>query len=162
MSNGIDLTQIEGINRDTLLTFVCEVGLDLKAFPTAKAFAAWIGLAPNNKISGGKILSSRTMKKKNILANALKHAANSIGNGKSVLSHFFNRIAYKKGRLSAITATARKLAVIIWNMVTKKQNFSYMEEEKYKEQIRKGQVKKLIRKIKSFNLKPEELALIIN
>lgn len=78
-------------------------------------------MAPNNKISGGKILSNRVPKGSNRLKIALRQAANAIGNLKDThLSDFFKRVDYRKGRHSAVSATARKLAVIIWNMVTKK------------------------------------------
>jgi transposase len=78
-------------------------------------------LAPNNKISGGKLLSSKTTKGSNRLKIALRNAANAIGNLKDThLSSFFARISYRKGRTVAVSATARKLAIIIWNMIVKK------------------------------------------
>jgi len=119
LTGGIDLSSIEGIGRSSLMTILSETGIDLSAFPTAKHFASWLRLSPNNKISGGKVLSHRTNKGKSRLADALRHAANVIGNSvkKGSLHQFFNRIAYKKGQLTAITATARKLTIIIWNML---------------------------------------------
>jgi len=162
LSGGIDFSAIDGVGRNTLLTILSEVGFDLSKFPTAKHFAAWLGLAPNNKISGGKILSSHTPKWKNRLAEALEHAANVIGNGKSVLSHFFKRICYKKGRMVAIVATAHKLAIIIWNMLTKNVQFNYIEEAKYLDQIRKNNVRNIQRKIQQLGIKPEELAFATN
>ena len=84
-------------------------------------FQCWLRLAPNNKISGGKLLSSKTPKGSNRLKIALRNAANAIGNLKDThLSDFFKRVAFKKGRTVAVSATARKLAVIIWNMIVKK------------------------------------------
>jgi len=116
LSAGVDLSVIEGIGNGTLLAMLSEVGTDMSAFPTAKHFASWLHLSPNNKKTGGKIYFRRTQKGKNKLADALRHAANSIGNKKDgSLSQFFKRIAMKKGRVSAITATAKKLAVIIYN-----------------------------------------------
>lgn len=98
-----------------------EVGNGIYKFDTAKQFASWLRLSPNNKISGGKVLSSKIPKGSNRLKIALRNAANVIGNLKDiVLSKFFKRIAFRKGRVSAISATARKLAVIIWNMEVKK------------------------------------------
>jgi transposase len=99
---------------------VTSLGHDIHKFPTAKSFACWLGLVPNNKISGGKVIGNRTPSGKNHIAKALRQAANSIGNQKEhELTPFFKRIAFKKGRLAAIIATARKLAVIIWNMIIK-------------------------------------------
>lgn len=157
---GIDLMQIDGVSRSILLTIVSEIGLNIDKFPTAKQFAAWLGLAPNNKKTGGKVISSHTPKKKMYLANALRQAANVIGNGKTTLSHFFHRICYKKGRMKAITATAHKLAIILWNMLTKKEQYGYVSEEKYKEQIRNQQLKRMQRKIAEFGFTAAELVLV--
>jgi transposase len=121
---GTDLYQIPGVSHGTILCLLTNVGNDIHKFGTAKSFASWLRLAPNNKISGGKIISSRSPSGKNHIAIALRQAANSIGNQKDhPLTPFFKRIAFKKGRISAVTATAHKLAVIIWNMIVKKQSF---------------------------------------
>lgn len=116
---GIDLMRIEGVNHSTIMSIMSEVGPDgFEKFPTAKHFTSWLRLAPNNKISGGKLLSSKTPKGSNRLKIALRNAANAIGNLKDThLSDFFRRIAFKKGRTAAVSATARKLAVIIWKMI---------------------------------------------
>lgn len=115
-----DLFAISGISHTTVLCLLTNMGHDLHKFPSAKSFSSWLRLVPNNKISGGQIISNKTPRGKNLIATALRQAANSIGNQKDhELTPFFKRIAFKKGRIAAITATARKLAVIIWNMVTK-------------------------------------------
>jgi transposase len=76
------------------------------------------------KSTGGDIISSKTPSGKNLIATALRQATNSIGNQKDYeLAPFFKRIAFRKGRIAAITATARKLAVILWNMITKVQPY---------------------------------------
>ena len=94
MSAGVDLSKIEGVGKGTILTILSEIGTDLRSFPTAKHFASWLHLAPNNKKTGGKIISKRTQPGKNKLADALRHAANSIGNKKEGnLNYFFKRIA---------------------------------------------------------------------
>src|SRR5690606_13411460 len=117
---GVDLYAIEGVSSGTVMSFISEIGNDIQKFSTAKEFTSWLRLAPNNRISGGKIISSRTPKGKNKFAIALRNAANTIDRLKGgVLNAFFKRIAYKKGRAAAITATARKLAVIIWHMIKK-------------------------------------------
>ncbi len=158
MTGGIDLMRIPGFGANTLLVLMSEVGFDLSKFKTAKNFTSWLALSPNNKISGGKILSSKTFKRKNRLSEALQHSANVIGNMKNnPLSEFFHRIAYKQGRMHAITATARKLAVIIWNMLTKKEQFSYISNDDYKEQIRQYKIRKVRRLIKSAKISLDEL-----
>jgi len=122
MFEGIDLLAIEGMSYSTVLALMSEVGIEgLRKFPTAKHFTSWLRLAPNNKVSGGKLLSSKLPKGSNRLKITLRNAANAIGNLKesTPLRDFFHRISFRKGRVSAISATARKLAVIIWNMVVK-------------------------------------------
>ena len=162
LSGGIDLAAIEGMGPNALLTLIAETGLDLKAFPSAKHFCSWLRLAPNNKITGKKILSSKTIAGRNRLAEALRHAANAIGRMKSgALNQFFKRIAYRKSRLAAITATARKLAVIIWNMLTYKQEYKPADQSEYMNRIRGTQLKNLQRKIRQLNVKPEELKFVI-
>ena len=120
--NGVDLMKIEGLSHSTILTIMSEIGPDgFPKFETSKHFTSWLRLAPNNKISGGKILSNKIPKGSNRLKIALRHAANAIGNLKDThLSDFFRKVAYRKGRATAVSATARKLGVILWNMITKK------------------------------------------
>ncbi len=132
--------------------------MDLSKFPTAKHFASWLALSPNNKISGGKVLSSHVAHHNNKLAQALRRAANAIGNMKTgKLNQFFRRIAFKHGRMPAITATARKLAVILWNMLTKKEPYKYEETEAYNDRLRKQQLKNIQRKIRTLNIQENEL-----
>lgn len=157
---GIDLMDIEGVSHATVLTIISEIGPEgFSKFPTAKHFTSWMRLAPNNKISGGKILSHRTPKGSNRIKTALRQAANAIGNLKDThLSNFFRKIAFKKGRQVAVSATARKLAVIIWNMVTKKQAYKPPTEYLFLDQKRKmGLVKRIKMQINKFDIKPEDL-----
>lgn len=162
LTDGIDLSAIDGVSHNTLLAILSEVGIDFSKFPTAKHFASWLHLAPNNKITGGKIISSRTQKGKNRLADALRHVAVVIGHNLKggALHQFFHRIAFKKDKAAAITATARKIAVIIWNMMTKKTPFSYMNEEEYLKGIRVKQINSLKKKMKSLGIKPHEIGLL--
>ena len=107
---GIDLMAIEGLSHLTVLSLMSEVGLDgIRRFPTAKHFVSWLRFAPKNKISGGKVLSSKVPKGSSRLKIALRRAANAIGNLKdsTPLSEFFKRINFRKGRVSAISATAQ-------------------------------------------------------
>jgi hypothetical protein len=161
LSGGIDLMQIPAMGRNTLLALLSEVGFDLSKFPTFKQFSSGLGLSPNNKVSGGKVISSHTPKRKNRLSEALQRAANVIGNMKeNPLSEFFHRVAYKKGRMTAITATARKLSVIIWKMLTNKENYKPIENEKYKEKVRQQRLKNIKKQIVSLNINQEELVLL--
>lgn len=140
-----------------------EIGPEgFKKFKSSKQFASWLRLAPNNKISGGKILSNRIPKGSNRLKIALRQAANAIGNLKDThLSDFFKRVAYRKGRQSAVSATARKLAVIIWTMITKKVPYSPPTQYLFLDQKRKLRMVNRIKKnITKFDLSPEELGIV--
>ena len=163
--NGVDLFAIEGLSHATILSIMSEIGPDgFKKFKTSKQFASWLRLAPNNKISGGKILSNRIPKGSNRLKIALRQAANAIGNLKDThLSDFFKRVAYRKGRQSAVSATARKLAVIIWTMITKKVSYSPPTQYLFLDQKRKLRMVNRIKKnIAKFDLNPEELGIVTN
>lgn len=161
LSGGIDLMQIPAMGRSTLLALISEVGLDVSKFPTYKQFSSWLGLSPNNKKSGGKIISSHTGKRKNRLSEALMRSANVIGNLKdNPLSEFFNRVAYKKGRMVAITAMARKLSVIIYFMLNRKQAYNYMPNEEYKEKIRLQRVKSIQKQIVNLGIKQQEIVFV--
>lgn len=161
---GVDLMAIEGFSHGTILTLISEVGLEgIKKFQTAKQFASWLRLAPNNKKTGGKIISSKVPKGSNRLKIALRNAANAIGNLKdsTPLRDFFQRINFKKGRVSAISATARKLAVIIWNMITKSQAYINPEGYLFLDQKRKlGLVKRIQKQIIKFGLTNDDLEIV--
>jgi transposase len=159
MAGGVDLTQINGVGIATVLTMMAETGFDLSKFKTAKHFASWLGFAPNRKITGGKTMSSRTRKKTNPLAKAIRDAANAAGNSISRLGDFFRRLAYKKGRTSAITATGRKIAVIIFNMLKNKQPFCYEYSEDDQIRVKKAKVKNILKTLKSYNISKSELEL---
>jgi transposase len=162
---GIDLMRIEGLSHSTVLTIMSEIGPDgFAKFETAKQFASWLRLAPNNKISGGKVLSHRIPKGSNRLKIALRQAANAIGNLKDThLSDFFKRVAYRKGRQSAVSATARKLGVIIWTMITKKVQYKPPTDYLFLDQKRKMKLVARIKKnISKFEIKPDELGFIIS
>jgi len=161
MFEGSDLLAIEGMSYSTVLALMSEVGIEgIRKFPSAKQFASWLRLAPNNKISGGRILSSKVPKGSNRLKIALRNAANAIGNLKdsTPLRDFFQRINFRKGRVSAISATARKLAVIIWNVVVKQIPYNNPEGYLFLDQKRKlGIVKRIQKQIDKFALTNEDL-----
>jgi transposase len=145
---GVNLFTIPGISHNTVLTLMSELGEGIHKFESAKQFASWLRLAPNNKVSGGKVISSKTPKGRNALSLALRNAANTIDNKKEgILLSFFKRIAYKKGRCAAITATARKLATIIWNMIHKQTSFQPISEVIYNDTVKKNVIKNLKKKM---------------
>ncbi|MFT6982633.1 MAG: transposase [Crocinitomicaceae bacterium] len=155
---GVDLMSIEGVSHATVLSIMSEIGPPgFKKFETGKQFASWLRLAPNNKVSGGRILSSKIPKGSNRLKIALRHAANVIGNLKNASLHnFFIRIAIGKGRTAAITATARKLAIIIWNMVVNRQEYKPVNQYEFLDQKRKRIVREMQKKIAKFDIQTNE------
>lgn len=159
--DGVDLMAIEGVSHSTVIAFMSEVGAEgLKKFSSAKQFACWLRLAPNNKISGGKVLSNRIPKGSNRLKIALRNAANAVGNLKEThLSNFFRRVLYRRGRAAAVSATARKLAVIIWNMVVKGSPYCPPTTYEFLDQKRKRKVQEMKKLIVKFNLTTDDLGL---
>lgn len=161
MMTGVDMLAIGGMSGGCFLDIVAETGTDLRQFPSAAHYASWLGLAPKNKISGGKILSSRTPKRANRAATAFKQAANAIGNTKNhELKPFFLSILKRKGWNGAVTATARKLAVIYYHMVTKQEVFNYQTSEEQQAKKRTNTLKKIRKFIKELQITPEELELM--
>ncbi len=160
---GVDLLAIEGVSHATILTLMSEIGTGINKFSTAKEFSSWLRLSPNTKISGGRVLSSKVAKGSNRLKIALRNAANAIGNLKdTALSNFFRRIAFRKGRVSAISATARKLAVIIWNMLVKKVPYKPETDYEFLDQKRKRKVMEMKKLIHKFDITPDDLGLQLN
>src|SRR6266571_2173094 len=111
---GVDLTAIEGIEESTALVVLSEIGTDMSRWPSEKHFGSWLGLAPNPKKSGGRVKSSATRPGVNRAAQALRLAAKNLQRSQSALGAFFRRIAARRGLAKAITATAYKLARIIY------------------------------------------------
>jgi len=120
---GVDLTEVPGVNSLTAHTLLTEVGPDLHKFPPAAAFASWLGLCPDNRISGGQILSVRTRKVVNRLAGALRMAAQSLHRSQSYLGQYFRRLRTRLGTPAAITAAAHKLARVLYHIVTTRQPY---------------------------------------
>lgn len=160
---GVDVMQIDGVSYNTVLCLLTQVGNDIYKFPSSKHFVSWLRLAPNNKISGGKVLSSRTPKGKNRLALALRQAANSIGNQKKgPLVAFFKKIAFKKDRASAITATARKLATIIFQMIIKKEEFTPKAPQVISTKTKNKIITNIKEKVKQLKLTEEQIKFLFS
>jgi transposase len=149
---GTDLTEIFGINDSTAVEILSEIGFDMKKWPTAKHFTAWLNLAPNNKKSGGKLLSSRIPKKKNRAGQVFKMAAYAVQRSKNWLAIFYHRIKSRSGPGKAITATARKIAVIFYTMMKDQVMFKPVDPEAYTQTFKERQLIKLKRQAKTLGL----------
>lgn len=162
---GVDLMSIEGMSHATILSIISEIDPEgFQKFESAKHFTSWLRLAPNNKVSGGKLLSSKTPKGSNRLKIALRNAANAIGNLKNMhLSNFFNRVCYRKGRTVAVSATTRKLAVILWNMIVKKLPYKPATDYLFLDEKRKLKLVARVKKqIAKFDLTKEDFGFATN
>jgi transposase len=135
---GTDLTLVPGLNALTVHTLVAEVGPDLSRFANAAAFTSWLALCPGSKKSGGKVLSSKTRKTNSRLNLALRLAAQTLHRSHSYLGAFYRRLRSRLGAPQAITATAHKLARIIYHLVTTRTTYdeSVFRNEEQKQVLR--------------------------
>jgi len=115
---GVDLTQIGGIDVCTALKVLVELGPDLSKFKTSKHFCSWLGLCPGTRISGGKRLSGASKRIPNRVAHALKLAAQGLHHSQCALGAYYRRMAARLGKGKAITATAHKLARLVYSLLT--------------------------------------------
>jgi transposase len=112
---GADLSQVHGFGPYTVLRLLSECGDDMTKWPTAKHFTSWLCLAPGNKITGGRVISSKTRRSANRASTLLRIAAVNVGRTQTALGAFYRRLASRIGKAKAVTATARKLALIFYN-----------------------------------------------
>ena len=131
---GVDLTRIDGVDGFTALKVVSEVGTDMTKWPSAKHFASWLGLSPHNRITGGRVISSKTKASANRAAAALRLAANALHRSDSALGAFLRRKKAHLGAPKAITATAHKLARLICSMLRFGQEYVDAGAEYYERQ----------------------------
>jgi transposase len=149
---GVDLTQINGLGPSSALRIVAECGTDMTRWPTVKHFTSWLTLAPGTKISGGKVLSSRTRPSANRAAAMLRLAAVSVSRTSTGLGAFFRRLAARIGKAKAITATARKIAVLFYN--TLRHGSAYVDPgaNYYEERYRQRSIANLRRRADALGL----------
>ena len=147
---GTDLTQIHGIGPFLALRLISECGTDLSRWPTAKHFTSWLTLSPGCKISGGKVLSSHTRKTSSRLTVSLRLAAVTVGRSNTALGAFYRRLASRIGNAKAVTATARKIAVLFYNAMRYGLDYRDPGADHYEKQYRDRVVKQLHRRAAQF------------
>jgi hypothetical protein len=154
---GFDVTQIHGLGPYLALKLVAECRTDLSAWPNAKHFASWLCLSPSNKISGGKVLSSRTRRSDSRAAALLRLAAVAVGRTEPALGAFFRRLSARAGKAKAVTATARKIAVLFYNTLRHGMEYSDPGASYYQESYRRRVLTNIERRAKSlgYTLQPE-------
>jgi transposase len=155
---GVDLTTIPGISVLHVQTILAELGPDFSKFRSAGAFSSWMGLCPDNEISGGKVLWRGTRKVKNRVALGLRMAAQSLQHSKSSLGEFYRRMRTRLGAPKAITATAHKLARIVFHLITTKEAYDESVFAHAEERCRQRARKRLAAQASAlgFNLVPVE------
>ena len=153
---GADLTRINGLGLDTVMKILSEIGIDLSRFANVKHFCSWLGLCPATKISGGKVLSARTRQSANRVRQALKMAAMSLSHSDSALGAFYRRLCRRMDTPKANTATAHKLARMVYFMLTRGEAFVDQGQQRYEEQQRQRSIAALKRRAAGlgFQLQP--------
>jgi transposase len=146
---GVDLTAMEGIDEPTALTIISEIGLDMGRWPTVKHFASWLGLCPHHRVSGGKVLSRGTKPCANRVATALRLAASCLQRSQSALGAFFRRMKARLGTPKAITATAHKLARLLYTLLKHGTVYVRQSLADYEQSYRDRMVQSLTRRAKA-------------
>ena len=154
---GIDLTAVDGLHASTVQIIVSEIGTDMGKWPTEKHFCSWLGLTPHHDITGGRVVRRRTMKVRNRAAQALRLAAQSLSRSQTALGAFYRRIRARAGPERAVTATAHKLARIIYHLLKTHEPYAPPAAEEYEQQQRDRAVRQLERRAAhlGFTLAPQ-------
>jgi transposase len=146
---GTDVLAIHGLSENSGLEILAETGTDLNKWPTEKHFVSWLNLSPNNKISGGKLISSKLLKKKpNAASQAFRIAANTLQKSNHWLGDYFRRMKTKGGNKYAVVATANKLATIFYKMVINKKAFTEVDLAIYQAKYQQAKIAYYERKLK--------------
>ncbi len=155
--HGVDVLEIFGISEISALEILAETGTDLSKWSTGNHFVSWLNFCPNNKITGGKLVSSMIMKKiPNNAAQAFRAAANGLRRSDNWLGDYFRRMKAKGGHKYAVVATARKLALIYYKMVRYKEAFIEVDMETYKDKQRQAKISYLEKRLAQLRKEPSQ------
>ncbi|HDV6650447.1 TPA: IS110 family transposase, partial [Legionella pneumophila] len=149
---GVDLLAVPGINNISALQLLSEIGFDMTRWKNSKQFSSWLGLCPGNKVSGGKHLSGKTKPSNNKAAATLRMAASTLYRSQTSLGAYLRRLKSRIGPMKAITATAHKLAIIIYNMLRHGVDYIESGQAYYDEKYRERMIKNLKRKATEFGM----------
>lgn len=149
---GVDLTRIDGVDVTTALVVVSEIGTDMAKFASDKHFASWLGLCPGTKITGGKVMSSKTKRCANRAAQALRLAAAALRTSQSALGAYFRRMCSRMDKAKAVTAAAHKLARLIYTMLTKGEEYTDQGQAYYEERYRQRVLHNLNRRAQQLGM----------
>jgi transposase len=156
---GVDLTRINGLGTVAVMKILSEIGPDLSHFANVKHFCSWLGLCPSTKISGGKVLSAGTKRSANRVRQALKMAAMALSHSDSALGAFYRRLCSRMDKPRANTATAHKLARMVYFMLTRGEEYVDQGQQKYEDQQRQRSIAALTRRAATlgFQLTPTQV-----
>lgn len=152
VTGGVDLTKIEGLDENTVLTILAETGLDMGKWKSHKHFASWLRLAPQPKVSGGKVVGHFRPKTKNRATQAFRMAALCVRASKSALGAYYRKMKARKGPAIAIKATAKKIATIFFVMLSKGEQFVKQSAEVFEETVKKRMIAKLAKQAEKLGL----------
>lgn len=155
---GVDLTAIPGLSTASVLALIAETGITMDRWRSSKAFASWLALCPNNRISGGKVLASESKACVNRAARIFRMAAYGLHHAKSALGAFYRRMRSKLGARKAITATAHKPARLFYSMLKTKKSFADVGQDAYDRVYNQRRIKGLTKAARElgFQLVPVE------
>jgi transposase len=150
---GVDLTAIPGLSTASVLALLAETGLAMDRWRSSKAFASWLGLCPNNRISGGKVLATKSKTCVNRAARIFRMAAYGLHHAKSAIGAFYRRMRSKVGAPKAITATAHKLARLFYSMIKSRKSFADIGQDAYDRTYNQRRLKGLAKAARQLGFK---------
>jgi transposase len=156
---GVDLTRINGLGLDSVMKILSEIGPDLSRFTNVKHFCSWLGLCPATKISGGKVLAAGTKRSANRARQAFRMAAMALSRSDSALGAFYRRLCSRMDKPRANTATAHKLARMVYFMLTRGEAFVDQGQQHYEEQQRQRSIAALKRRAAALGFHVNPLAV---
>jgi len=159
-----DLTEIPGISDYTAITLLSEIGTDMSCWGSVKKFAAWLRLAPGTKITGGKVLSARTLPTSSRAAQVLRTAAVNAGRTRTALGSFYRRMCLQRGSGRVVVATAHKIARIIFQMISTGMPFQEVGQDAYEQQHRDRTLRRLKKQAADLGLAlvPDQQAVLVS
>jgi transposase len=143
---GVDLVAVMGLSSSSVQTIISEIGTDMSRFPSVKHFAAWLGLAPRNEISGGKVLRSRTRKVANRATQAFRQAAQSVSRSDTAIGAYYRAMRARKGPEQATVATAHKIARTVYHLLKYGEAYEAESADAYEQKRQERELRQLTRR----------------
>ena len=140
---GVNVCEVNGLNEVSVVELISEIGTDMTKWKSHKHLAAWLNVVPNTKITGGKIISSKMQKKKNIAGQTLRMSASSLSASQSPLGNYYRKMKSRLGKKGGVVATAHKMARIVYAMLSTKQPYNESTMENEQEKWKKQRIKHL-------------------